>query len=97
MAAEDALTDVLEGLWSSPPLKHPTINFCNKKIQGLQKNSLHCELWNISWTTHSLIYYDILWAYNRLTCKVLLISGSTSMGKHCKEAKSNENTVFEDF
>lgn len=31
IAAEDALTDVLEGSWSSPPLKHITINFCRQK------------------------------------------------------------------
>lgn len=31
MAAEDALTDVLEGSRSSPPLKHMTINFWRKK------------------------------------------------------------------
>jgi hypothetical protein len=30
MAAEDALTDVLEGSRSSPPLKHMTINFWRK-------------------------------------------------------------------
>ena len=36
MAAEDALTDVLEGSWSSPPLKHITINFCRKKKQKFQ-------------------------------------------------------------
>lgn len=40
MAAEDALTDVLEGSRSSPPLKHITINFCQGKKQELQNLSL---------------------------------------------------------
>lgn len=47
--------------------------------------------------TRSSIYCISRKHITRLTCNVLLISGGTSMGKHCKEAKINKQTLYGDL
>lgn len=60
IAAEDALTDVLEGSWSSPPLKHITINFCRQeKKSEAWKHSLDYDMNYETWVDQHILSFTI--------------------------------------